>query len=75
MINLFKDYDNAVENTLEIDSKIDLKFDSNGHHFPQFPIPEDSKAKSLDEYFEMLATAGLEKKDFEITAEVEERFK
>ncbi|MCH6574867.1 MAG: DNA polymerase III subunit alpha, partial [Bacteroidetes bacterium] len=75
MINLFKDYDNAVENTLEIDSKIDLKFDSNGHHFPQFPIPQDSNAKSLDEYFEMLATAGLEKKDFEITAEVEERFK
>ncbi len=75
MINLFKDYDNAVENTLEIDSKIDLKFDFNGHHFPKFPIPEDSNAKSPDEYFEMLAIAGLEKKDLEITPEVEERFK
>ncbi|MGB5850448.1 MAG: DNA polymerase III subunit alpha, partial [Ignavibacteriaceae bacterium] len=74
MINLFKDYDNAVENTLEIDSKIDLKFDFNGHHFPQFPIPEDSNAKSLDEYFELLAAKGLEKKELEITPEVEERF-
>jgi DNA polymerase-3 subunit alpha len=74
MISLFKDYDNAVENTLEIDSKIDLKFDFNGHHFPQFPIPEDSNAKSLDEYFELLAAKGLEKKELEITPEVEERF-
>ncbi len=74
MINLFKDYDNAVENTLEIDSKIDLKFEFNGHHFPQFPIPEESKAKSLDEYFELLAATGLEKKELEITPEVEERF-
>jgi len=74
MINLFKDYDNAVENTLEIDSKIDLTFDFNGHHFPQFPIPDDSNAKSLDEYFELLAANGLEKKEIEITPEVEERF-
>jgi DNA polymerase-3 subunit alpha len=74
MISLFKDYDNAVENTLEIDSKIDLKFDFNGHHFPQFPIPEDSNAESLDEYFELLAEKGLKKKDIEITPEVEGRF-
>ncbi|MFC2094107.1 DNA polymerase III subunit alpha [Bacteroidota bacterium] len=74
MINLFKDYDNAVENTLEIDSKIDLKFDFGGHHFPQFPIPDDSNAKSLDEYFELLATKGLENKELKITPEVEERF-
>jgi DNA polymerase-3 subunit alpha len=74
MIKLFKDYDNAVEHTLEIDSKIDLKFDFNGHHFPKFPIPEDSNAESLDEYFELLAASGLEKKELEITPEVEERF-
>ena len=74
MINLFKDYDNAVEHTLEIDSKIDLNFDFNGHHFPKFPIPEDSNAESLDEYLELLAASGLEKKELEITPEVEERF-
>ena len=43
-------------------SKIDLTFDFNGHHFPQFPIPDDSNAKNLDEYFELLAANGLEKK-------------
>jgi DNA polymerase III subunit alpha len=75
MINLFKDYDKAIENTLEIDSKIDLKFDFKGHHFPRFPIPEDSKTESLDEYFEMLAVEGLEKKELEETPELKERFK
>ncbi|MCH9030207.1 MAG: PHP domain-containing protein, partial [Bacteroidetes bacterium] len=75
MIDLFKNYDGAIENTFEIDSKIDLKFNFEGHHFPQFPIPEDSKAKSIDEYFELLASEGLEKKGIDITPEIEERFK
>ncbi|MCH7723163.1 MAG: DNA polymerase III subunit alpha [Bacteroidetes bacterium] len=75
MIDLFKNYEGAIENTFEIDSKIDLKFDFEGHHFPQFPIPEDSKAKSIDEYFELLAIRGLENKGIDITPEIEERFK
>ena len=74
MIKLFKNYDNAIENTLEIDSKIDLKLDFKGHLFPQFPIPEDSNAKTLDEYFEQLAKEGLENRKLEITPEIEERF-
>ncbi len=74
MIKLFKDYDGAVENTLEIDSKIDLQLDFEGHHFPEFPIPQDSSAKSIDDYFELLANEGLHKKELEITKEVKERF-
>jgi len=74
MIELFKDYDGAVENTLEIDSKINLQLDFEGHHFPEFPIPEDSSAKSIDEYFEVLAREGLKDKKLELTGEVEERF-
>jgi DNA polymerase-3 subunit alpha len=75
MVKLFKDYDEAIESTLEIDSKIDLKLDFNQHHFPDFPIPKDSPAKSADEYFELLAWKGLEKKNLDFTKEVEERFK
>jgi len=74
MIELFKDYDGAIENTLEIDSKINLQLDFEGHHFPEFPIPEDSSAKSIDEYFEVLAREGLKDKKLELTGEVEERF-
>jgi DNA polymerase-3 subunit alpha len=75
MKKLFKNYKGAIENTLEIDSKIDLNLDSPGHLFPVFPIPEDSPAKSIDDYFELLAGEGLNKKFKEITQEVDERFK
>ncbi|NNG27043.1 MAG: DNA polymerase III subunit alpha, partial [Ignavibacteriaceae bacterium] len=74
MIELFKDYDGAIENTMEIDSKINLQLDFEGHHFPEFPIPDDSSAKSIDEYFELLAREGLKQKKLELTGEVEERF-
>ena len=74
MKKLFKDYKGAIENTLEVDSKIDLNLDHSGHLFPVFPIPEDSPAKTLDEYFELLANEGLHKKFKEITPEIDERF-
>ncbi|MCJ7553988.1 MAG: DNA polymerase III subunit alpha, partial [Ignavibacteriaceae bacterium] len=75
MINLFKKYKGAIENTLEIDSKIDLKLDFNGHHFPNFPIPENSEAKTLEEYLELLALQGLQNRKLNITKEVEDRFR
>ena len=71
---LFKDYKDAIENTLEIDSKIDLKLNPDGYHFPNFPIPEDSSAKSLEEYLELLAEEGLHKKFEKVTPEIKERF-
>ena len=75
MIKLFKNHKEAIENTIEIDSKIDLKLSFDEHHFPNFPIPENSSANSLDEYFEQLAWEGLEKKNLEVTKEVKDRFK
>jgi DNA polymerase-3 subunit alpha len=74
MAELFKDYDGAIENTLEIDSKIDLKLDFSEYHFPQFPIPESSPVKTTDEYFELLARQGLESRGIEVSKEVEDRF-
>ena len=74
MTKLFKKHKDAIENTLEIDEKIDLKLDFEGHHFPNFPIPKGSKAKNLDEYMELLAKEGLGKKFKKITPEIEERF-
>ncbi len=74
MIKLFKNYKGAVENTLEIDSKIDLKLDFTGHHYPQFPIPVDVPAKNAEEYFEFLAKEGLQKRMKNISPEVQERF-
>ncbi|HZW37700.1 MAG TPA: DNA polymerase III subunit alpha [Ignavibacteriaceae bacterium] len=74
MKKLFKNYKGAIENTLEIEEKIDLKIDQGAYHFPNFPIPPESNAKSLDDYFELLAREGLEKKFSKITPEIENRF-
>ncbi|MHB1687476.1 MAG: DNA polymerase III subunit alpha [Ignavibacteriaceae bacterium] len=75
MKKLFKNYKGAIENTLEIESKIDLKIDSEGYLFPKFPIPGDSSAKTLEDYLEVLAKDGLDKKIKNITPDIEERFK
>lgn len=75
MIKLFKKYKGAIENTLEIDSKIKLELNFEGHHFPQFPIPENSNVKTLEEYLELLSWQGLQERKLDITKEVEDRFK
>jgi len=75
MKELFKHIPEAIENTLEIEEKIDLKLDFKGFHYPDFPIPVESPAKTLDDYFELLAREGLEKRFKEITPVIEERFK
>jgi len=74
MKKLFKNFKGAIENTLEIESKINLQLDFEGLHFPVFPIPEDSSAKTLEEYFELLAREGLKNKIKNITPEIQQRF-
>lgn len=75
MKKLFKNYKGAIENTIEIEQKINLEIDFKGHHFPQFPIPPNSSAKDLDDYFSQLAEERLHKKFSKMTPEVEDRFK
>jgi DNA polymerase-3 subunit alpha len=74
MIKIFKGYKGAIENTLEIESKVNLNLEFEGHHFPVFPIPKDSPAKTPDDYFELLANEGLHKRFDKITPEIRERF-
>jgi len=74
MKELFKDYDGAIENTLEITEKVNFELKFGGYHTPLFPIPQDSKAKNLDEYFELLSTEGLHKRFSKINKDIEDRF-
>ncbi len=74
MKELFKDYKEAIENTLAIEEKINFEMEFKNFHYPVFPIPPESKAKTLDEYFEQLAREGLQKKFPKLTKEVEDRF-
>ncbi|HRK58799.1 MAG TPA: PHP domain-containing protein, partial [Candidatus Kapabacteria bacterium] len=72
MKELFKEFPQAIENTMEVAEKcdVDLKTDLK---MPIFPIPPESKAKDLDEYLKDLTYQGLEKRYKTMTQEILER--
>jgi DNA polymerase-3 subunit alpha len=74
MKKIFLNFRGAIENTLEIEEKIDLKLDFDTFHYPVFPIPPESNAKTLDEYFELLSREGLQKRFKKISSDIENRF-
>ncbi len=74
MKQLFKGYKGAIENTLEIEEKIDFKLEFEGFHYPNFPIPKDSPAKNLDDYFELLAREGMHNRFKKLNKDIEDRF-
>ncbi len=74
MAKLFRQFPDAIENTLEVASKINLEFKNKEYHFPVFPIPPESKSTTLEEYLDELATERLKKRYKEITPEIQMRF-
>jgi DNA polymerase III subunit alpha len=75
MKEMFGSYKGAIENTLAIEEKVNVSLDFEKFHYPIFPIPKESKAKNLDEYFELLAREGLDKRFKTINKNIEDRFK
>lgn len=75
MIELFKDYPEAIESTLEVAEKCNLELDLSIKHMPAYKIPEDDSSKTLDDYLEKISREGLKKRFTEVTPEAEERLK
>ncbi len=75
MKDLFGSYKGAIENTLAVEEKVNVNLDFEKFHYPIFPIPKESKASNLDEYFEILSLEGLNKRYNKITKNIEDRFK
>lgn len=73
MIELFKDYPEAIETTKEIADKCNLEIELGKLYMPDFPIPETSNAKTLDEYLTELVWEGIKRKYPEVTPEIESR--
>ncbi len=68
MCELFKGFPEAIESTLEVAEKCNLKLPQNEYHMPKFPIPEESGVNTLDEYLEKLAHKGLNEKIKNVTS-------
>jgi DNA polymerase III subunit alpha len=75
MKDLFGFYKGAIENTLAIEEKVNVSLDFEKFHYPIFPIPKESNAANLDEYFEILAREGLNKRFSKLNSTIEDRFK
>ena len=59
MARVFRDYPQAVGNTLKIAERINMSLDVKGHHLPKFPVPE---GKTLADHFGDVAREGLVKR-------------
>ena len=62
MLALFKDHPQAIESTVEVMEKIDFMLETGVNHMPDFPIPANGEATSLEDYMRRLAYEGAEKR-------------
>lgn len=69
---LFRNFPEAIENTLAIADKVCFE-PSFSPQMPVFPIPPESSAKTLDEYLEELTMLGLKRRYSTLTNEIIER--
>ncbi|MBI2793517.1 MAG: DNA polymerase III subunit alpha [Ignavibacteria bacterium] len=72
MKQLFKDFHEAIDNTVEVAEKIDLHITTD-LQMPRFPIPEDSDATTLEDYLEEQTMKGLEDRFNVFTSEILDR--
>jgi DNA polymerase-3 subunit alpha len=74
MCELFKEYPEAIDSTLEVNGKIEsYSIEPEGSYMPDFPIPAESAAAGLAEYLDRIARDGLLKRYKSITPEMESR--
>ncbi len=72
MKDLFKSFPDGIENTVEVSEKINLSIPT-ALQMPQFPIPPESSAQTLEDYLEELTMKGLEERYPVLTSEILDR--
>ncbi|MCX8056247.1 MAG: DNA polymerase III subunit alpha [Ignavibacteria bacterium] len=73
MVKLFKDFPDAIKNTIEIAEKVNFQLKKGKNYLPDFKIPENEDVYNLDDYLTKLTYEGLKRKIGKITPEVKER--
>ncbi|MCO6467026.1 MAG: DNA polymerase III subunit alpha [Bradyrhizobiaceae bacterium] len=72
MKELFKAFPEGIESTVEIAEKINLEIPTQ-LQMPQFPIPADSQAATLEDHLEELTMRGIEERYPVLTSEILDR--
>jgi len=73
MKELFKDFPEAIDNTLEVAEKCNLELDLKSIHLPHYQVPETHSQMSLDDYLHYLAEEELAERYKTITPELKAR--
>ena len=71
MYEIFKDVPEALENTLAIAEKCDVKIPLGNYHLPAYPLP--NKETNPDKYLEKLCNDGLKKRYKNISEKIKSR--
>lgn len=75
MVDLFKDFPEAITSTLEVTEKCNLVLDTSTNYMPKYPIPKEEKVDTLDDYLEKLSFEGLKKRIPDFDESYTERMK
>lgn len=59
MVELFREYPEALNSTMEVAEACNLELHLKAAHMPNFPIPPEAGVATLEEYFEKLAREGF----------------
>ncbi|MEO8167375.1 MAG: PHP domain-containing protein, partial [bacterium] len=62
MVELFREYPEALNSTMEVVEKCNVVLDLKKNYMPEFPIPPDAGVENLDDYFEKLAKEGFHRR-------------
>ncbi len=73
MLDVFKDFPEAVSSTLEVNEKCNLKLNLKKNFMPNFPIPQNAGVNTLDEYFDKLSREGFARRYAEPSQELRAR--
>lgn len=74
MCELFREYPEAIDSTLEVAEKVEsFQISPEKPFMPNFPIPPEAGMTSLEEYLNKLAHEGLSRRFTQVTPELEER--
>lgn len=73
MLELFKDYPQAIESTIEVMEKVDFELQLGTLYMPEFPIPDSSSAENLDDFLRELVYEGAERRYRTLTQDARDR--
>lgn len=73
MVEVLKEYPEAIESTVEIAEKCNLEVTLKQNFMPRFPIPAGPGVESLDSYLDKLVWEGVHTRYPDATSEIKER--